>query len=163
MRDAVLHFLLLALIVVLAVLCIVAVSWAAPLDRVQALSILHMAAGLRGEPVPDDKPIIHLASRERLCELAERPPPCRIQAFTRDDDGHIYLAEDLDFADAGHASILLHEMVHWLQWRSAGPATSCADRLQREREAYALQIHVLERVNVPALHLRVAFQMMRCT
>lgn len=62
---------------------------------------------------------------------------CRPPAFYR--DGSAYLSRALDLNDLFQRSILLHELVHHIQWVAAGPARDCYEWHRREVAAHAAQ------------------------
>lgn len=61
------------------------------------------------------------------------------------EDGVIYLDNQLDFSNAYEASVLFHEFVHALQYYNLGPFTECRDWANREYEAYQLQVYELNK------------------
>jgi hypothetical protein len=72
--------------------------------------------------------------------------PCPAYAMFDPDKG-ILLDERLDsLNDLNARSILLHELVHFLQWSASGRTPrGCAEWLQRERDAYEIQFAWLTR------------------
>lgn len=75
-------------------------------------------------------------------ELAQKVcgRPCPVYALFEPQQG-ILLDKRLDIeGDANARSILVHELFHYVQWRtSKGGAKGCEEWLQREREAYIIQ------------------------
>ncbi len=66
--------------------------------------------------------------------------PCPVYAVFDSGEG-ILLDRRLDLADDGYArSILLHELVHFAQWKETGRAAAdCEEWMKRESEAYRVQ------------------------
>lgn len=121
---------------------------AEPLTGHQAMSIYVMAGGLSGLPMPERAPTIVLAKQAKLQELACGGRPCPAVRGVTMPDGRIWLDESLDFSDPEDASILLHEMVHYLQWARSGPIRSCDEWRRREVHAYTVQMEELHHVGV---------------
>lgn len=111
-----------------------------PLQDKQAASIYAAAYGQYGGALPERAPTVHLVTPAKLHELAGCNH-CAIRALHR--EGHIYIDETLDFSRGYDASILLHEMVHYLQYVALGPTRHCEDWLAREQQAYLIQAEVL--------------------
>ncbi|MGH8629155.1 MAG: hypothetical protein ACREU7_00110, partial [Burkholderiales bacterium] len=115
--------------------------------------------GQYGGALPERAPVIHLVSPSRLrelmgCEL------CPVRAMHH--QGVIYLDEHLDLESAYDASILLHEYVHYLQWIERGDVTDCQVWLERERQAYHIQAHVLDRVGENPMRVVRMIDMLHC-
>ena len=112
---------------------------------------------LAGYPVPDVPPEVRLVPRAELAAMvcAGR---CRvIGAYL--PAGGILLVDELDpVNDVRARSVLLHEMVHYLQDLHGRFADSrpCVRFLLREREAYAVQNRYLGRYSEPRDHGMVA-------
>jgi hypothetical protein len=129
---------------------------AAPLTELQAKSIYAVAYGQYTGPREwlDKQPNIYFVDQERICEVAMQRPTCRVYGLSV--DGVVYIRHDLDFSTTFAAGILLHEDVHHLQWLdgkhdavaaavAAGDNfTACMLWTENERQAYEIQIHVLE-------------------
>lgn len=113
---------------------------AAQLSDEQAAVIYAAAYGQYGGALPDRAPTVHLVPASRLHALSGCAH-CAVRALHR--DGEVYLDESLDFSRPLDASILLHEFVHYLQYRALGAAANCEEWLDRERQAYAIQAQVL--------------------
>ena len=125
-------------------------------DEQQSMYLLaHSQAGL---PLPEKAPTIHFTSQEHIRTLLGcvrcRPSGAQI----RED---VYVDEALDFSHAYEASILLHELVHYLQWAARGTATSCEDWLDREQRALAVQARVLAMSGNDTTRVRLTGQIMR--
>jgi hypothetical protein len=118
------------------------VCCAAPLSEQQIARIYAAAvvAGDLGEP--ENPPIVHLLKIGELRQMVGCRD-CRVRgAFI---DNEIYIDETLDLADPHEQSILLHEMVHYLQRAKLGEAKDCNEWLRREWEAFDIQMKQLIR------------------
>lgn len=116
----------------------------APLTQEQATMIYALAHSTTGYKLPEKPPTIYLVTQDELRVMACPGKPCPVRAYSAGPD--IYLDETLDMADVYGASILLHEIVHFLAFMNKGAASSCEEWVDREIEAYAIQNHVLEKV-----------------
>lgn len=87
------------------------------------------------EVVPVDRPVLE----QRVCGK-----PCPVFALFDPSQG-ILVDDRLDLpGNPAAQSVLLHELVHYLQWRSTGRrAATCEEWLAREREAYRIQFRWL--------------------
>lgn len=84
--------------------------------------------------------------------------PCHVMAWYG-PDSIIYLDSRLDLDRNVFArSVLVHELTHHVQRHQKGPASGCADWLERERQAFAVQTQWLRAngVRPPPLMQRVA-------
>jgi hypothetical protein len=133
---------------------------AAELTAEQAMFTYIIAFGKAGF-IPERAPVINIVPRHKLCVLADLRPNCKARGLTM-PDGVIYLDDTLDFADAHDASVLLHEMVHYVDWAKGGPSTNCAEWLRREQRAYSIQAEALQKVGVDPSNLYLALRMMSC-
>ena len=81
---------------------------------------------------------------EHVCGGEEK---CNVSAWYN-NDGVIYLDRRLgDWEDPVVRSVIVHELVHYLQDLSGKYANDdCEDRLRREREAYSVQRTYLNRI-----------------
>jgi hypothetical protein len=114
-------------------------------------SLLVAIAEMTGYAIPGDPPKIHPMSR---AELAERVcgKPCGIIAFTT-PEGEVLIDESLMIGrDPAATSILVHELTHFLQIKSANGrvAITCEVWSEREREAYDVQYRWL-RAQAPSI------------
>ena len=105
--------------------------------------LLAIVAGLTNYEVPSRLPTVELmpgpALQQRFCKR-----PCPIYAAYQ-PGGSIVLDAKLDPAgDVQARSILLHELVHYVQWihHGHGPK-SCTEWREREDEAYLVQFRWL--------------------
>lgn len=141
-----------------SVLCPLTIG-AADLTREQAGSIYMMAWGQLGGPLPDHAPVIrfHNAAEMRALIGCEKCPIRGIQIGNT-----IHVDDALNFSDAYDASILLHEMVHFLQWSARGAAADCIEWAEREHQAYRIQANVLARAGVSTAQVLLNARMVRC-
>jgi hypothetical protein len=102
----------------------------------ELLVFVAAATGTAGAPAPPEVvPIARPALEQRVCGK-----PCPVVALFDPRLG-ILVDDRLDLAGGAAAqSVLLHELVHFVQWRTSGrTAATCAEWLAREREAYRIQ------------------------
>jgi hypothetical protein len=112
------------------------------LSEQQIASVYAAAVVAGGLGEPERPPIVHLLNIWKLRQMTGCGD-CRIRgAFI---DNEIYIDEALDFADPHQRSILLHEMVHYLQQAKLGEVKDCNEWLRREWEAFDIQIKELVR------------------
>jgi hypothetical protein len=103
-------------------------------------ALLVQVSQLTGYSIPGEPPRIHPMSHADLAEEV-CGKPCGIIAFTT-PQGEILIDEALMIGrDPAATSILVHELTHFLQIRSAPTniAMSCEIWSDREREAYDVQ------------------------
>lgn len=103
-------------------------------------ALLVQVSQLTGYAIPGDPPRIHPMSHAELAdEVCGKP--CGIIAFTR-PSGEILIDESLMIGrDPAATSILVHELTHFLQIRSApeNVVLTCEVWSARESEAYDVQ------------------------
>jgi hypothetical protein len=136
---------------------------AAELNHEQAASIYALAHGQLGPayPLPEHAPTIVLTSQQRMREIYCEGR-CQANIHGMQVGNTVYVDEQLDFAQPLDASILLHELVHYLQWSRDGVAKSCEEWLSRERQAYQIQAEVLQKARVDSRSIRMLAMMLRC-
>lgn len=121
---------------------------AAPLNDQQARGIYAVAYGQYGgehggiTPMPP-MPAVHFASQADICGYFGRGSDCPIYGYFV--NGEITISEQLDFSTVVDASKLLHEYIHYLQESHGGPTKNCRMWLEREHEAYRIQMNVLRK------------------
>lgn len=132
---------------------------AEPLDPMQAATIYTLAHSTTHLPLPEVPPTIHMTSADAinkmLTETGVCPKGCPSVKAAQIEDS-IYVDDKLDFADIQNAAILLHEMVHFLQYAKDGPAKTYSEWRDREIYAYQAQNFVLNKagarmVQAPAM------------
>jgi len=121
-------------------------------------SLLNTISRMSGYAKPSAAPRVTKVSRAEI-ERTICSGPCPVKAWHMPGDG-IFMDDRLTpETDLVHRSILLHELVHYLQEiNGTGAAMDECDRwLDREREAYRLQNQYLGLIgNSPSYHLMVA-------
>jgi len=108
-----------------------------------------------GFRLPDRAPTIHVTNMVKSYGENAYGLTCivKINAVTlRCEAGEVLLSPELDIeGSALHASILFHEYIHYFQWIQHGPVFTegelldCERSVAWEREAYTLQMKMLER------------------
>jgi hypothetical protein len=104
-------------------------------------TLLAWASKLSGYPVPEMMPYVAYRPGAFFTDQVCGGNACKAVGWYNDQD-IIYLAEKYRFEDQDDFanSLLLHELVHFLQHHSGRfDSLSCDDSLAREREAYAVQ------------------------
>lgn len=132
----------------------------AELQRDQAASLYAVAYGHVGH-LPARAPTVLMIPRQALCQRVLRRDDCPVRGATI--DGVIYLDDARDSERALDSSILLHELVHYVQHDRDGPATTCAEWLRREQQAYRIQIEALIRVGADTLAPVMAVRSLTCS
>ena len=110
------------------------------MDTSTVLVLLSWASHLSGYPAPELPPAIHFEPHSFFVEHACGGRDCRVVGWYNDENV-IYVDDSLrDSNSAFAASLVVHEMVHFLQHHSGRfDSHSCEDSLAREREAYRVQ------------------------
>jgi hypothetical protein len=109
--------------------------------------LMSWSVTLSGYPSPLAPPDIILAPHGYLVAEACAGHECQVLGWYPHGQ-KIYLDDRLDPANSTYASsIVVHEMVHFLQQQSGRfeENVDCASSLEREREAYAVQREFLIR------------------
>ena len=121
-------------------------------------SLLNSITRMSDYPKPSTTPPITKVSRAEI-ERTICSGPCPVKAWHMPGEG-IFMDERLTpETDLVHRSILLHELVHYLQEINGDGASmdECDRWLHREREAYRLQNQYLGLIgNSTSYHLMVA-------
>lgn len=110
--------------------------------------LLSWAAQLSGYPYPHTVPSLQYRSHEFFVKQAcGGSEPCRVAAWY-DDKKIIYLDDRItNLRDPMVRSLLVHEMVHYLQDLSGKyKSADCHTRVLREQQAYAAQRLYLNQV-----------------
>ena len=111
---------------------------------------LSWAVTLTGYSMPDHKPTVEMVPHSYLEQAACRGRPCKVIGWFPPGET-IYLDERLDPEhDLFASSVVVHEMVHYLQHHSGKYRAhhSCEDVVSMEREAYQAQRDFLLRYGV---------------
>lgn len=110
------------------------------MDELYAV-LLSWAVTLTGHPMPVHSPVVQLVSHSYLRQAACSGRECKVMGWFPPGDT-IYIDKRLDPEhDLVASSVVVHEMVHYLQHLSGryhAPYT-CQDSLAMEREAYGAQ------------------------
>jgi len=104
-------------------------------------TLLSWAVVLSGHPPPKHPPRLQRKGHEFFVLNACAGSECQVWGWFPPGDT-VYIDERLDpQTNLLAASIVVHEMVHFLQYQTAHGTTefSCANSLALEREAYAVQ------------------------
>jgi hypothetical protein len=111
--------------------------------------LLSWASTLSGYPMPDAPAEVVPVSHQTLVERACGGRECKVLGWFP-PGRRIYVDERLTPRDnLLAASIVVHEMVHYLQYKAAAfDGLDCAKSLELEREAYAVQREFLLRYGV---------------
>jgi hypothetical protein len=112
--------------------------------------LLSWAVTLTGYPAPATPPQVVMVSHAYLEEAACAGRPCKVLGWFPPGD-HIFIDDQLNAQDDLYASsVVVHEMVHFLQQSSGKYPTpySCEDAIAMEREAYGVQQAYLVRYGV---------------
>ena len=130
-------------------LCAVLLSWALHLSEFQA------PAG----QCPEIQRVSHGELERRACSGR----PCKVLGWYPGSGDVIYVDDRLDIDnDLFHSSIVLHEIVHWLQGHAGTLLLGCAQSIAAEREAYHIQQQFLNAYG--SYHpTGTVVPMMRCT
>jgi hypothetical protein len=119
------------------------------MDEIYAV-MLSWAVTLSGYSAPADMPQVVTVSHQVLVNRACGGRECKVMGWFPPGD-EIYLDDRLNARDSLFASsVVVHEMVHYLQHKSgkyAGPMT-CEKAVEMEREAYGVQREYLVRYGV---------------
>ena len=120
---------------------------------VSLLLYIHTQFGL-SDPVKP--PIIEVISTQQLEQLACTTSCADIKGWTTPNN-IVYLSNELNFAIAFDKSILLHELVHHVQYQyNLNKKTSdCLTWKSREAQAYQLQIEWLQKNKAPYSSMKV--------
>jgi hypothetical protein len=127
------------------------------METAQLLKILlSWAVTLSSYSAPEQLPTVEYKSEAYFHEHACGGRPCSIFAWY-DNNGAIFLDKRLQQqTDVMTRSILVHEMVHYLQDLSGRyDNSSCEDHARREREAYAIQREYGIRASGSVLFIRM--------
>lgn len=114
-------------------------------------SLLLNINSIAGYPVPTERPDVHIVPaaqiQQRVCSK-----PCRARAFYIPNEG-IFIDDALDLkGDLYDRSILVHELVHFVQHSSgrfSGEAPGCARYSAEENDAYDIQNKFLAQTDDP--------------
>ena len=112
--------------------------------------LMSWAVLLSGHPAPANMPEMVRVSHAYLVKAACHGQECKVMGWFPPGDT-IYLDERLDPDESLYAaSVVVHEMVHYLQYQARGGRgfSDCESTIQLEREAYQAQRDFLLRYGV---------------
>lgn len=102
-------------------------------------ALMSWAVTLSGYPAPDHLPAIIRVPHSEMVHLACNDHDCKVLGWHPPGDT-IYLDNRLDLTgDTFADSILVHEMVHFLQEKAGAFELGCQGSIGAERQAYAVQ------------------------
>jgi hypothetical protein len=113
-------------------------------------TLLSWAVDLSGLPAPQQAPKVQRMPHAFFVESACHGRECKVLGWFP-PGGTVYVDDRLDpRGNLLAASIVVHEMVHYLQYRAAeqGLAFSCAQAIALERQAYGAQREFITRYGV---------------
>jgi hypothetical protein len=114
------------------------------MDATTIAVLLSWASHLSGYPLPAAPPSVEFEPHGYFVEHACGGRECRVVGWYNDEDVIHIDEKHRDDNSAFAASLLVHEMVHFLQHHSGRfDSGSCEDSLAREREAYRVQNHYI--------------------
>lgn len=111
------------------------------------LSLMVWAASFTGLPVPDTMPTIHMTTNQKIFEHVRPNQEYKedsgftVRALYDHDTSTIWLNENWNPDNLVDLSIMLHELIHHMQYES-GNEYECHAAM--EKEAYAAQIAWVE-------------------
>lgn len=141
--------------------CLLAsLAGAAELTKEQAHYVYMMAHAESGLPLPDVAPEIRIASEAKIQELVCPGEKCRIVGV--ESNGVVYIRDDVDFSQPKSLLILAHELTHYMQHKARGRAKNCEEWMDRERQAFAVELRLAQRSNLETLSIMGAMNQLRC-
>ncbi len=100
--------------------------------------LLTLASQFLSQPVPHEMPTVDYVPQKVLQQKLCPQKNCKIEAVH--ESGTILLSNTtLEKDEVIHDSILLHELVHYVQHKSGKILNTCAGQREMEDQAYALQ------------------------
>lgn len=117
--------------------------------------LLGWAVHLSDYPRPPQPPAVEFRPQAFFVEHACGGRRCRALGWYN-DQGIIYLDERLRDNDTVFArSLMVHELIHYLQHLSGRFDGECKDQIERENEAYAIQRSYVAEAHGQAAFIRV--------
>jgi hypothetical protein len=106
---------------------------------------------LSGYPVPQRSPEVSFVPLATMQQMICNNRPCAVKAFYKPEEG-VFIDEKIDVEDDIYSrSVLLHELVHHLQYESRkfeSLDTPCHRWQAKEVEAYEIQHKYLKKMHV---------------
>lgn len=93
----------------------------------------------------DNPPNLNIMRQPPLCALWGLQPNCGLLGLTISEN-EILLSELIDFRTPFGGSIIFHEFVHIIQYRTRGKPQTCEQRNEYEKQAHEMQAAVLIKV-----------------
>jgi hypothetical protein len=130
-------------------------SDAARFDSLNDLTrhLIRTAAGMSKYRLPEALPMVQRIPRDELERRGcpTHSPHCQVSALYEPARGIMIAADLLPETNLFHRSILLHELIHYLQdvGQELAAASPCDRWYQREIEAYTLQNRFLSSISSP--------------
>ena len=107
------------------------------MSQMLVVVLLSWASHYSGYPMPDSAPEIQFKPHSWFVEMAcPTMKDCYVLAWYN-DKGIVYLDESLNVSSGYTSSVMVHELVHYMQPPDMEPCT-------REREAYDVQNQFIE-------------------
>lgn len=157
--DARAHWFLLVAVFIILVASGISLVYPKELGE-DKIAVLRAAVYRHTGFLQEQAPPVYVVSRERLCELGNLRPDCRISGL--EQKGTVYLWEGLDFEKPYDLSVAFHEFVHAMQYQILGENQDCEEKVRREREAYKFQIHELAMAGADTRGLFMAMRGLTC-
>lgn len=121
------------------------------IDRVELNPVLYQAnilpllkdlEQMLNVDLQGQQPKIYTAPREQIAQAyCDKEHNCSVAAVTDRNTGEIYIIPSLIINNLGAASVVFHELVHWVQvthgWWNNDP--DCVKWAKQEMQAYKLQ------------------------
>ncbi len=115
-------------------LCAVLLSWVFTLSDFEKV-----------EGCPQVSKVSHAWLEEQACDGRK----CKVLGWYPGDGDVVYVDDRLDLErNTLHTSILLHELVHWVQGKTGALSQTCEHSIAAEREAYAIQREYLAKYGI---------------
>lgn len=143
---------------------------ATALQPIVSALMMYIGATMHIPEVQIAPPEIRFISQSQIEAKACANEPCSVQGWFANENQTIYLSDMLDVHRNMHErSILLHEMVHYVQSKQNTPVleNECLTWKAREIQAYNIQYNWLYdnrvRVKTPTYNIAlVGFQSLQC-
>jgi hypothetical protein len=107
-----------------------------------------------------EMPTIISSSQDDLKQMYCPGRNCSVSAIY--ESGTIYLDNDIDFNNSLDKSIILHELVHHVQWIKYGSTLDCQRWFANEREAYKIQAKYLKSKKIDPFFITDTVTNLKC-
>lgn len=125
-----------------------------------AVSLLEQAKKFMKFTGEVDMPTIVSSSQHDLKQMYCPGRDCSVSAMY--DSGTIYLDKDIDYNNLIDKSIILHELVHHVQWTKYGSTLDCQRWFTNEREAYKIQAKYLKSKKIDPFFITDTVTNLKC-